>query len=250
MKQTVTVTTDFGDQFATSQLRAVMATLGFDGIVIENHSVTFPSITEGAFEIKILARYSPDNSVHVGVIDPGVGSARRGIVIQTKKAYFIGPDNGLFFPVAQEQGIEKVWQLVENHVSDQISNTFHGRDVFIKAGVFLGMGQKPEDFGSIPVETSSLVPFSFKQGQIVHVDNYGNIKVNWQGELKLGQKLKVTSRKGTFEVPVVKTFSEVSPNMPVALMGSSGTLELAVNLGRGDTFYGVKLEDVLTIEQI
>ncbi len=248
MKKVVTITTDFGDQFATSQLRAVMATLGFEGIVIENHSVTFPSIIEGSFEIMIVSRYSPDDSVHVGVIDPGVGSVRRGVVIKTKRSWFVGPDNGLFWPVAQKEGIEKVWKLEENKVSDEVSNTFHGRDVFIKAGVFLAQGQKPEDFGSVEIEASSLVTSEFKEGQIVHVDNYGNMKINWTQPMKIGDRLRVKSRKGAFEVPVVKTFSQVSPNMPVALLGSSGTLELAVNLGRGDKFYGAHLEEVLEIE--
>lgn len=247
MNKVITITTDFGDQFATSQLRAVMATLGYDGIVIENHSVTFPSIIEGAFEIKLVARFSPEQSVHVGVIDPGVGSARRGIVLKTKRSFFVGPDNGLFYPVAIEEGIEKVWHLQESKVSDFVSNTFHGRDVFIKAGVYLALGQTPEQFGSVEFDSTTLVKIEFKEGQIVHVDNYGNIKVFWPYELKLGQRLKVKSKKGTFEVPVVKTFSEVGPNMPVALLGSSGTLELAVNLGRGDKFYGVSLEDVVEI---
>ena len=107
-KNLITLTTDLGDQFAVAQLHVVLARDGFDGRVIENHSVTPFSILEGAFEIDALSRFTPVGTIHVGVVDPDVGSDRRGVVIRTKKSWFVGPDNGLLYPTAVHDEIQQV----------------------------------------------------------------------------------------------------------------------------------------------
>src|SRR3989338_8672237 len=111
MDKCITITTDFGDDFAAAQIRAVMATLNHNGRVIENHSVTSFSITEGAFEIYVVAKYAPKGTVHLGCIDPGVGSERRAIIIKNSSSWFVGPDNGLLFPAATSAAVEKIWEI-------------------------------------------------------------------------------------------------------------------------------------------
>ena len=221
-KQTITITTDFGDGFATSQLHAVVADLGFDGRLIENHNVKPYSIIEGAYGIWQLAKFCPVGTIHVGIVDPGVGSDRAGIVIKTKKFWWVGPDNGLLYPAASVDGIEQIWKL--NNFAN-VSNTFHGRDVFIKQAVYLAQGGAPrgEEIGEIE-------KLRFEEGQILHIDSYGNAKV-W------GKK--------TFGLPVVRTFSDVSVGEPLILNGSSDTLEIAINQGNAAEYFGLKLGEVI-----
>ena len=226
MNNIITITTDFGDQFATSQLKAVIYSLGFTGHLIENHDVEPYSVLEGAYGIWQLAKYCPTGTIHVGIVDPGVGSDRAGIVIKTKKFWFIGPDNGLLWK-AVSSDIDAIWQINEDYFG-QVSNTFHGRDVFAKAAVLLSQGKSPNQFGSKPVK--QIQELDFKQGQILHLDNYGNAKI-------FGNK--------TFGLPIVKTFSDVPPNQPLILRGSSDLLELAVNLSSAKDKYGLKLGQVI-----
>jgi S-adenosyl-L-methionine hydrolase (adenosine-forming) len=226
MQKLITMTTDFGDGFATSQLEAVVYSLGFNGKLIQNHDVKPYSITEGAYGIWQLAKYCPKNAVHVGVVDPGVGSARAGIVIKTKKSWLVGPDNGLLWPTANAEGVVRCWML-DARKFRKVANTFHGRDIFTKQAVYLARGQDPR--GKI-LDPRYLVKLEFKEGQIVHIDRYGNAKV-W------GQKI--------FGLPKVKTFSDVAEGKPLILNGSSDLLELAVNLGNAERYFGLKLGQIM-----
>jgi S-adenosyl-L-methionine hydrolase (adenosine-forming) len=250
MKQLITVTTDFGDNFAASQLRAVVYALGFDGNYIENHDVSHFSVIEGAFQMMTLARFCAPSTVHVGVVDPGVGSSRTGIIIQSKNFWFVGPNNGLLYLAAEQDGILGAWKINEKHVGEFISNTFHGRDVFIKVGVYLSQGKSPEDFKSTKIELSGLVHCSIAEGQVAHVDHYGNLKIYFQKKLPIGKKLVIKIKREEIEIPIVKTFSDVSTHQPLALLGSSGTLEIAINLGNFAKTYSVQVEDILDIIEI
>jgi len=229
MGRLITITTDFGDSFAAAQLTAVISSLGYEGRIAENHSVKPYSVTEGAFEILVLSRFSPEGTVNLGVVDPGVGSDRWGIIIQTKKSWLVGPNNGLLLPAANEQKIEKVWKINENYFG-KVSNTFHGRDVFIKAAVLLAKGKRPEEFGCAVIKSSGLESLEFKEGQVVHIDAYGNAKI-WG--------------KQTFGLPIVKTFSDVKEGQPLILNGSSDTLEIAINQGSAEQYFGLKLGQIV-----
>lgn len=251
MNTLITITTDFGDQFAASQLRAVIANLKFQGQIIENHSVTPFSITEGAFEIKQVAKFSPDGSIHVGVIDPGVGSKRWGIIIQTKRSWFIGPNNGIFYPAANEEGIKGIWRLKEDWFGNDTSNTFHGRDIFIKAAVFLAQGKKPTDFKCINLPECDIEKIHFSEGEILHIDAYGNYKIYWPYQLVIGKKLLIKTKKNKpLILPIVKTFDDVVPNTPLALLGSHNTLEVAINLSSAQKFLQFNLGEKLIIQQL
>lgn len=241
MSKIITITTDLGDQFATAQLQAVVHALGFEGKLIENHSVTAFSVLEGAFEIQALAKFCPKGTVHLGIVDPGVGSNRAGIIIQTAKSFFVGPNNGLFYPAAYKEKIISVWRINEGRVSKKFANTFHGRDIFIKAAVYLIQGIKPSSFGCKEIGQKDLQKLEFKAGEIVHIDHYGNIKIFWERKLD-GH---ITVDKILF--PVVKTYSDVVVGRPLAYLGSHETLELAINQGRANEQLGIKLGDVLEI---
>ena len=247
MNKLITITTDFGDQLAAAQLKAVLLDQGFDGQIIENHSINAFSITEGAFSLALIARFSPKGTIHVAVVDPGVGTNRRGIIIKTARSWFVGPDNGLLFQAANNEIIQQVWKLQESHISKEISNTFHGRDVFVKAAAYLSQNKQPEDFGSTNISVKSLVKLNLKNGQVLHIDSFGNIKLYCSQEINSHKTLLIKTKKNIFKVPFVKTFSDIPKGKPLAFLGSSQTLELAVNLKRADTFFGVKQGDILKI---
>jgi len=250
MKNLIAITTDFGDGFASVQLRAILSSLHFAGDVIENHTITPFSILEGAFQILILSRFTPSNSVHVGVVDPGVGSERKGIVIKTNRFYFVGPNNGTLWPAANNDHIVSVWQLQETKISNEISNTFHGRDVFIRVAAYLAKGKRPESFGSIRVSKSVIEKIGFETGQVLHIDTYGNIKIHWPRKINIGEKLLVENGEHKYTFPIVKTFSDVPTGKLLALFGSSKTLELAVNLGSAKTLMDVSIGDQLNINSL
>lgn len=235
----ITITTDL-DQFAHAQLKAVISASDFNGKIIENHSVTPFSITEGAFQIKTISEFCPNDSVHLGIVDPGVGSDRAGIIIQTEKSFFVGPDNGLFWPAASEEKIISTWQIDENYFGKG-SNTFHGRDYFIKAALLLAQENKPENFNCLP--TRSIQKLNFTHGQVLHIDNYGNIKIYFPN--LDSQELHLRTRN--IKIPVVKTFSDVPQGKPLAYWGSSNTLELAINLGNAAKEFNIKQGDILEI---
>ncbi len=246
MKNTLlTITTDLGDQFAVSQLHAVLARAGYTGKIIENHSVRPFSILEGAFELMAITTFVPVHSIYVAIVDPGVGSKRKGIIVKTKKSWFIGPDNGLLYPAATHEGIVRAWQLNEKRINSSVSNTFHGRDVFIKVATYLSRDQNPENFGSDMLSIDTLKSLSFKKGQVLHIDHYGNSKIYWPESIGVQGICSIKTKAGTFTVPFVKTFSDVPIGKPLALLGSTGTLELAVNQRRGDRFFNLSIGAII-----
>lgn len=242
----ITITTDFGDQFAPAQLKAVLYSMGFDGHTIENHSVKKYSITEAAFQIKTLAKYCPKNTIHIGVVDPGVGSSRAGIIIKTKKGYFVGPDNGLLYPAALREKIACVWKIDEKYFG-KISKTFHGRDVFAKCAALLAQGQNPKEFNCEELDRKSLTKLKFKNGQVLHIDHYGNIKVHWNEKVRLNKNFMLNRNGRRHIIPVTQTFSEVEPGAGLAYHGSSETLELGINLGNAAAHWNINQDEILNI---
>lgn len=247
MHQLITVTTDFGDQFAAAQLKAIINSLRFKGELIENHSIAAFSINEGAFEIALLAKFTPIGTIHLGVVDPGVGSQRRGIIVKTKRFWFVGPDNGLLYPAIENDILENTWQIQENKISKEVSHTFHGRDIFIKAAVYVAQDKRPASFGCVPIDPHSLKKLLFKNGQVLHIDYFGNIKVYWPNKIKIGKSLIIKNKRSRFELPIVRTFSDVLPGKPLTLIGSSYTLELAVNLDNASKLLDINSTDILDI---
>lgn len=229
MNKIITITTDFKDQFATSQLHAVLTNSDFSGKVIENHDVKPYSIIEGAYGIWQLTKNLPTGTVNVGIIDPGVGSNRLGIIIKTKNYWFVGPNNGILWPASVRNQIQKVWKIEESYFG-KVSHTFHGRDVFIKSAILLSSGLSLERFDCQQITKAILTKLEFKNGQVVHVDDYGTLKV-W------GNK--------TFGLPIVDTFSDIPVGKTGILKGSSDLLEVFVNQSSAKDYFRVKLGQVL-----
>lgn len=250
MKKIITVTTDFGDDFALSQLKAVLLSLNPAAqIVVISNEISDYSIVEGAFILSQAYSLFPKGTIHIGVVDPGVGSKRDGIVIKSDGHIFIGPNNGLFSSATQNEN-RKIYKIFEDKVNKNRSTTFHGRDVFAYLAGFLSVGEKLSKYTKI-LNENSFKEIDFKTGQILHIDHYGNIKVSFATSgLKFGDKLKLTFNKSSVIIPFCRTFEDVSTYGLLAYKGSHNTLEIAQNLGSAKRTLNLKLEQVLNIEII
>ena len=146
----ITLTSDFGlkDPYV-AEMKGVILTINPKATLIDiTHEVEKFNIRMAAFMLASAAPYFPQGTVHLAVVDPGVGTQRRAILIQTKKSFFVGPDNGILILAAQNQGIEHVYQLTNpTFMLPKISSTFHGRDIFAPAAAHLDKGVQPSEFG-------------------------------------------------------------------------------------------------------
>lgn len=240
MKRWISLLTDFGieDPFV-GEVKAVIYSICPDAEVVDlTHGVERHSIRSGAFLLASATPYFPQDSVHVAVVDPGVGSERRPIAVKTNRSIYVGPDNGLLIPAAKREGILKVHQLTNRSLMrDPVSSTFHGRDIFAPVAAHLACGTPLSEVGG---EMRDYVQLSFnepgfdKQGttcEIIHIDRFGNIVTNISqghlGKLSDRSSLVMRFRRRQFMGRMVKTYSELSGKEFGLLIGSHGFLEVA-----------------------
>lgn len=256
----ITLTTDFGlrDPYVAEMKGVIYSINPKANIVDVSHQVDKYSVRMAAFVLGSAAPYFPKGSVHVAVVDPGVGTARRAIVIQTKQAFFVGPDNGVLMLAASAQEIEHIYELANpNYMLSNVSSTFHGRDIFAPAAAYLDKGVKPQEFGAEITDpvTPKFANIEHKNGslfgEVLHVDGFGNVIANiGQAEVSDAKSVKVNLHHVLLQLKCSKTYGEVKPQEPLALIGSHGFLELALNQGSFSEKYrvnpGDRIEAVLT----
>ena len=181
-------------------MKGVILTINPNANIIDiTHGVEKFNIRMGAFMLASAAPYFPKGTVHLAVVDPGVGTERRAILVQTKQGFFVGPDNGILILAAQNQGIEHTYELTNpKFMLPKVSSTFHGRDVFAPAAAHLDIGVKPSEFGpeirdavipqfaSVNRKNGSLI------GEILHVDSFGNINHKHKPERNSSMQKKST----------------------------------------------------------
>src|SRR5215212_931686 len=184
----VTLLTDFGtaDYFVGAMKGALLASNPEARVVDITHEVPPYDVESGAFTLRAAFETFPAGTVHVAVVDPGVGSARRGIVVEGRGHTFVGPDNGLFGHVYERVRPFRVFQLTNaNHFRREVSKTFHGRDIFAPAAGALSRGVRAEelgpevfDFVRLPSATVERVAEGTLVGSVIHVDRFGNLVTN------------------------------------------------------------------------
>jgi S-adenosylmethionine hydrolase len=246
----ITLTTDFGEADPyVAMMKGVILSINPDaGIVDITHQVQAGSIQEGASIIKETYAYFPSGSVHVGVIDPGVGGKRRPIAVMCDNHFFVGPDNGLLWPVMEKQEQVDVIHLTKKRYwMDKISTTFHGRDIFAPVAAHLSLGADPFLLGERVDNPSALAyPLPSRSnsdlvGEVIRVDHFGTIITNITREHLspfLTSKGLIIKIGGLVLERLSTTYSDVPEGQPVALIGSSGNLEIAVNRGRATDYLG------------
>lgn len=249
----VTLLTDFGTaDYFVAAVKGVILTINPSATIVDiTHEIPPQDIESGAFTLLTCYRDFPSGTVHMAVVDPGVGSARRGIVVRTGSHYFVGPDNGLFSYIFDTERTHETFHIAEDKYFRQpASTTFHGRDVFAPVAAALSQGVKPGKFGprvKDEVRLRSLSPVKRNakvEGRIIHIDRFGNCVTNFtRADLpESGARLVVKRR-------VIETFRQFygdenqSKKQIFAIWGSAGFLELSVNGGSAADRLGVKRDD-------
>ena len=240
----ITLLTDFGlEDPYVGMMKGVILAVNPDARIIDiSHHVKAGSITRAAGIIRETYPYFPEGTVHVAVVDPGVGGKRRAIILQTQSHLFVGPDNGIFWPVINlHQDIEIIHITETKYFLPDVSNTFHGRDIFAPVAAHLSMGADPLEMGPVisdPVKLQLPAPHregGILYGQVVNVDHFGNLITNiHRKELEgfTGGKTPVIRLGDLIIEGMLKTYAEATPGKVLALIGSSDNLEIAINQGR------------------
>jgi S-adenosylmethionine hydrolase len=246
---TIVFMTDFGTaNDAVAICRAVMVGIAPDARIMDiTHQVTPFSIEEGSRFLSGVSTYYPAGTVFVAVVDPGVGTSRKAVIVKTKKGqYFVLPDNGLITPVIERDGLESAHEITNPSwmIGDKVSSTFHGRDIFSPAGAHLAAGWDYTLAGSEVAELVRLTPkvatITDKgiEGQVIGLDDpFGSLISDIQGDdfKKLGyaldDKVTVLLDKKPLTLPYVKTFMNVPVGEPLLYQDSRGRMGLAINQG-------------------
>jgi len=239
--------TDFGTaNDAVAICKAVMISIAPDARIMDiTHGVTPFRIEEGARNLESVSPYYPAGTVFVAVVDPGVGTSRKAIVVKTKKGqYFVLPDNGLITPVIDRDGLDSAREITNQSwmIQAAISSTFHGRDIFSPAGAHLAAGW---DFNLVGPVVPQLVRLTLKtstttdkgiEGNIIALDDpFGSLVTDIPGDefkklgYSLGDKFRIEINKKSVTVPYVKTFMDVPVGDILLFIDSRDRVSIAVN---------------------
>lgn len=243
----ITLLTDFGDRdYFVGSVKGVILDISPDARIVDlSHNVAPQDVEEAAFILKAAYRYFPPKTIHVVVVDPGVGSARKPIVVTNDRGRFVAPNNGVLTHILDEDPMSKVYHVTASHYFlESPGATFHGRDVFAPIAAWLStgvpvenMGPLLEDFERFPLRHSSVGADGVLSGEVIYVDRFGNLITN----ITLEDIVRLTETLGTFDGleihcgsiglgSPVGFYSEAGPGKPSALVNSSGFLEVFVYL--------------------
>lgn len=245
-RRVITLLTDFGgsDPFV-GVMKGVILEINPDAVIVDlYHGTTAHDPSEAAFLLVTSYRYFPKGTIHVAVVDPGVGGPRRPILATCDGHLFVGPDNGLLGPVAERGGPSSVRAITAaRYFLQPVSATFHGRDIFAPVAGHLSLGAEPDRFGH-PIEDyvhltlprpSQCGARSIK-GEILHIDRFGNLVTNIAREdlerLASGGPVTVLQVEiAGRTLPIVAYYAKVAPGAPGAVIGSANYIEIFVHQG-------------------
>ena len=248
----ITLTTDYGaSDHLVGTLKGVLLSINPDVQTVDIcHSVVPFDVLDGALCIGAAYKYFPARTVHIVVVDPGVGSVRRPILVSANNQYFVAPDNGVLSMVYERENPAVVRHITSDHYFQRpVSETFHGRDIFAPVAAWLTKNWQTDAFGEVvedPIRFSLPRPKAQDgalRGAVLRVDHFGNLMTNFTLE-----DLPETKRQpGPVAMTVggkpvkqfVGNFAQGASGEPVALVGSSGFIEIAVNKGNAARALGV-----------
>ena len=255
----ITLLTDYGhdDEFA-GVLRAVIARIAPGAELIDlGHGIRRHAVAEGAVVLARSLRYAPAG-IHLAVVDPGVGSGRRGVAVRVREdeRVLVGPDNGLLAPAIEVLGgaVAAVDVSLSPFRLEPVAATFHGRDLFAPVAAQLALGASLEDAGE-PLELEALAPSPLPTprfdeagvtAHVVAVDGYGNASLNVghaelpRTGLRLGRPVRLEAAGTSRELPYALTFSDVPPGELVVYEDAYRALALAVNRGNAAEALGLE----------
>jgi S-adenosyl-L-methionine hydrolase (adenosine-forming) len=234
----ISLTTDFGtSDWFIGVMKGVICSINPNMQLIDiTHHISPGNIQEAAFVLKQAVPWFPKKTIHLAVVDPGVGTSRNGLIIETENSTFVGPDNGIFSWALLDTGIVRIIRLNPKNFSDSASHTFHGRDLFAPAAARLSMGENALNLGEA---TDSLIQLEWPdhvqtqdgiQGQIMHVDRFGNLITNIPiANIPIKPKqISLQISEKTIPITFHSTYDQAATNALVLIPASTGYFELAV----------------------
>jgi S-adenosylmethionine hydrolase len=257
----ISLTTDFGlDDPYVGVMKGVILSVNPEARIVDlSHGIPSQDVLAGALTLLANCDYFPVNTIHVAVVDPGVGSQRRPILAVTEKYAFVGPDNGLFAPVLRRMNPVQIFHLTEeSYFRSPVSRTFHGRDIFAPVAAHLSLGTPPERLGSVVEE---IVPLEWPaprqigeqrlSGEVLRVDKFGNLITNISAEDLAQSGIPLSSiviRIGNHSVTrMFLSYAEAPPEEPFGIIGSSGLLEISVKRASAARELGITSHQALEL---
>lgn len=248
LMQIITLTTDFGNLEYVGAMKGVIYSICRDVRVVDiTHEIKKFDIRRAAYVIYSTCKYFPPGTIHVAVVDPGVGTERKGIIVKARDHIYLGPDNGIFTFVEAE----KIYEIKQK----ARSRTFHGRDIFAPIAARIACGGNVENFGN---EIHSMVKIKFREpkfdgnkisGEVICVDDFGNVITNIKRDFLKGyEKMKLEINGKKHELRFVKSYGFARKRELVILVGSEDYVEIAVNQGDASKILGVQGGEKISLE--
>ena len=241
----ITLLTDFGvaDYFAGAVKGAILSVNPSAVVVDITHEIPPQDIEAGAFTLFAAYKTFPAGTIHVAVVDPGVGSERRPIIVSANEQFFVGPDNGLFTYICDREPSHRIVHVTaERFFRPAVSATFHGRDIFGPVAAALSNGVALEDFGDEINDAGRLRPLDTPL-RIIHIDRFGNCVTN----ITRAEKSLVINGRTISEFR--KFYGEGDDQSLFAIRGSAGFIEISVNGGSAAKALNAKVGNKISLPQ-
>ncbi len=258
----ITLLSDFGlkDPYVAEMKGVILSIHPQARIVDISHEIEKFNIRMGAFVLASATPHFPAGSIHLAVVDPGVGTKRRPIIVETERGFYVGPDNGLLMLAAQKEGVGHVYPANNpRYMLPRVSRTFHGRDIFAPVAAHLARGRPPSEFGPeiheyvVPEYAKPCVRKGELLGEVLHIDGFGNVVSNISAEdlermnMREGCSLRVKLDGKTLTPKFCSAYGEVPAKTPLAIIGSGYFLEVSVNQGSASKTFKVKIGDSICV---
>jgi S-adenosylmethionine hydrolase len=278
MSSIITLTTDFGydDAYVAAVKGAILSINPEANIIDVSHSIKPQNILQAAFILSIAYRYFPKQTVHVAIVDPGVGSERRGIILKAPSAVFVAPDNGILSYIVDDLFANAVAQSIGRSLPNQalteivfkkgleaaaitdprfwrhpVSPTFHGRDIFAPVAAGLSLGISPYEFGEkinsvhiLPIPKPSVESDGSIVGRVLHIDHFGNLITNIKNNHLPGKDVLIEVA-GSHIQGITDYYAQKEGVM--AVVGSSGYLEVSLRDGSACDFLDATVGDEVMV---
>jgi S-adenosylmethionine hydrolase len=259
MAPIITLLTDFGGQDSyVGVMKGVIASICPAARLIDlTHEIPPQNIAEARFNLLNAYPYFPQGTVHLVVVDPGVGTERRTIALQTPRGYLVGPDNGVLSGILETESEIAAVHLTNQEYwrSPHPSNTFHGRDIFAPVAAHLASGVALAQLGD-EIDPTALVLFPIPEpkitadqvtGHVQHVDHFGNLVTTIPASVTQQQAWII--RIGATTVPIGQAYGEAEPGAAIALVGSHDYLEIAINGGSARADLNLTVGDAIQLSR-
>lgn len=248
----IALLTDFGtrDAFVGIMKGVILGINPAVDIVDLSHEIPPQDIVAGALVLRSAVPFFPAGTIYVAVVDPGVGTERRALLLETQQGFFLGPDNGLLSLAAPPEATKRVIHLVNPaYFLTPCSRTFHGRDVFAPAAAHLSRGVAASQFGPVvpQIERILLPPVERREGGIagtvIYIDHFGNLVTNiGEADVRPFSKERLFISIGPMRISgMVDTYAAVAVGAPAALINSWGMLEIALRNGSAARQFGITI---------